>query len=644
MSVGKRANLVVVVGLMMALVGDVAASPEGVLRRAKGLKHHRERLLLERLGPPSPVTSPATQERSFVPTVGKADNFKVLDHVSLGGVAPEADVELFDHRGSTGEHAYVGTWSPGCTGRGVKIVDVSRPKRSELVAVARLKRDEVSYEDPVVKRVGKRDVLAVGVQGCGRFSHGGGLALFDVTHPKRPEKLSYLPVPGFIGVHELDLARRPGGRVIALLAVPFSSHGGDFRIVNITYPKHPKTLAAWDIVSDSSLEITAGDRELTNRGQGIGYFNAYFAHSARAAEHGSTAYVSYWDAGVLKFDISRLRQPELIGQTTFHGDDDGDAHSMTPYNNGGERYILQNDEDVEPLSPPRVTSSATGTRRYPAIETLDLPTPVLNRTGPVSGLFHDAGVGCSPEDFEGAGGRTVAFEFENPFGRKDPPCGLGRQLVFAARAGARAVLINSFRPYRADAFFFFFCCRGRVLDELAEKGKDMPVVMVSDIDGLVDSIRATPDPRSVRVNLAPTTPAVGFLRVFAESTAADTNGDGVPEYQQVGQFAGLPHVRKELRTPNGVWSIHNTEVMGDRAYSSWYSHGIVALDMSDPTDPSKVGQFVPPTDDERRKTLGRGPALTWGLALDRQSGLIYVSDVRTGLWIIKPTGPAAPSD
>ncbi|MBA3629890.1 MAG: hypothetical protein H0W55_09495 [Actinobacteria bacterium] len=643
MSVGRRAHLVVVVGIVMTLFGQAGASPQEVPPRAKSLKESRQRFLFDRLGPSSAVTSPATQERTRVPTVGKAENFNVLDHVSLGGGAPDADVELFDHGGAVGEHAYVGTWAAGCTGRGVKIVDVSRPSRSELVATARLRRDEVSYEDPVVKKIHKRDVLAVGVQDC-NFGPNGGLALFDVTHPKRPEKLSYLPVPvSFGGVHELDVARRPGGRVIALLAVPFSTRGGDFRIVNITYPKHPETLAAWDIVKDSSLEITAGDREITSLGQGIGYFNAYFGHSARAADHATTAYVSYWDAGVLKFDISRLRRPQLVGRTTFQADDDGDAHSMTPYKSGGERYILQNDEDEESQSPPRVTSNATGTRQYPAIEALGLPTPVLTQTGPVSGLFHDAGSGCSAEDFEGGEGRIVAFEFEDPFSRNSP-CGVGRQLVLAARAGARAVLVNSFRPYRPDSFFLsgFFCCR-KVRDELAKKAKDMAIVAVADIDGLVDSIRATPDPRGVRVNLAPRIPSLGFLRIFAESTAADTNGDGVAEYRQVGRFAGLPHVRGQLHTPRGLWSIHNTEVMGNRAYSSWYSHGIVALDMTDPTDPTKVGQFVPPTDDERRQTLGRGPAMTWGLALDKQSGLIYVSDMRTGLWIVKPTGPAAPS-
>jgi hypothetical protein len=33
----------------------------------------------------------------------------------------------------------------------------------------------------------------------------------------------------------------------------------------------------------------------------------------------------------------------------------------------------------------------------------------------------------------------------------------------------------------------------------------------------------------------------------------------------------------------------------------------------------------------------------WGLAIDPETGIVYASDMRTGRWIIQPTGPAAPS-
>ncbi len=93
--------------------------------------------------------------------------------------------------------------------------------------------------------------------------------------------------------------------------------------------------------------------------------------------------------------------------------------------------------------------------------------------------------------------------------------------------------------------------------------------------------------------------------------------------------------------PPGSWSIHNTEVLGGRAYSAWYSAGIVALDMTDPTDPHLVGQFVPKTSRRHANSLGTGPAEVWGVAVDPDTGIVYASDMRTGLWIVRPTGDAA---
>ena len=62
-------------------------------------------------------------------------------------------------------------------------------------------------------------------------------------------------------------------------------------------------------------------------------------------------------------------------------------------------------------------------------------------------------------------------------------------------------------------------------------------------------------------------PAWGYLRVYDARTG-----------RQVADFDDAPNVRA-LPVPEGEWSIHNTEVRGDRAYSSWYSNGIVALDL-----------------------------------------------------------------
>src|ERR671918_2563342 len=184
-----------------------------------------------------------------------ADDFTVLGHANLGGGVPNGDVAFFDHGGSVGKYAYVGTWSGQCTGQGAKIVDVNDPTHPKWEGFVGARRNS-SNEDVVVGRIGSRDVLGIGVQSCGPGGSDG-LALFDVTDPRNPQELSFLATPS--GVHELDLVTRPDGKALALLATPFTefldtyfgtSFGGEFRIVDISNPAAPSPLSDWGIIAD----------------------------------------------------------------------------------------------------------------------------------------------------------------------------------------------------------------------------------------------------------------------------------------------------------------------------------------------------------------------------------------------------------
>jgi hypothetical protein len=633
--------------LVAAGLTDVAGAHRGKTSRHR--QWHREQRLAQQETRHHELKGfEAHEAKKFAagpPSQLVADDFDVLGHVNLGGGSPNGDVYFFDHGGDVGKYAYVGSWSSPCSGAGAKIVDVNDPSHPKVVARVG-GRTGVSNEDVVVIEIGTMDVLGIGVQLCKAQGGSGGLALFEVTDPTDPQFLAFHPVPAG-GVHELDMVTRGDGTSLALLAVPFTefdneyfgaNSGGEFRIVDITDPAAPVEVADWGVIADSTLEnFGAGGQEVDSSFQGLGYFAAHYAHSARAADGGMTAYVSYWDSGVLKFDISDPSEPILVGRTQYDGDDDGDAHSMTPYDDGGTRYILQNDEDTEALSPALVSSSATGATEYSGIEEPWAPT-LLSEVGTVTGTIHDAGDGCQASDFTGAAGDVALVDTVDPFyvgiiPGWTVPCSIGSQALRAAEADAAAVLFNLISP--DDAWPFFV----GDLRAVQRAAGGMPMVQISDIDGMADAIRAASGP--VTVTLDPTEPSHGYLRVFSEDSATDVNGDGTPEYQQVGQFAGLPHVQGELFPPPGTWTIHNTETLGDRAYSSWFSHGIVALDIGDPTSPELVGQFVPPTSQRLASSMGHGPAEVWGVAIDPETGIVYASDMRTGLWIVEPTGDAA---
>ena len=575
-------------------------------------------------------------------SVRVAENFDVLGYHPLGGGSPHGDVYFFDHGGSVGKHAYVGTWSTPCSGGGVKVVDVNNPRRPRLVSVAG-GAPGTSWEDVVVQRIGNRVVLGVGVQQCNTNGFGA-LALIDVTDPANPRTLSLLRGDEY-HVHELDMVVRAGGTALALLATPHNETfdifglelGGELRIVDVTNPAAPVERSNWGIIADSDLEIIQGNDPVSSTWQGIGYDVRHYGHSARAADGGNTAYVSYWDGGVVKLDISDPAKPVELGQTTFPVHADGDAHSMTPYEVGGQRYILQNDEEASQLSGPIVTSAATGGDEFTGIEETWAPT-LLSDTGTVTGTMHDARDGCQASDYAGAAGKIAVADSVDPYyvgllPGWSVPCPIGNQVVLAAAAGAKALVSNLISL--DDAYTYF---QGN-LKAVTRAAAGMPVVQIADIDEMVQRLRAAP-PASRTITLRPGPFEFGHLRVFREGSV-NTDGDPLPDYQQVGEFADLPYVRGSRNPPPGTWTIHNTEVRGTRAYSSWFSHGIVALDVSNPTNPRKVGQFVPDTSQRYTAGLGAGPTNFWGVAIDYETGTIYGSDMRSGLWILQPTGAAA---
>jgi len=580
------------------------------------------------------------------PAAAVADNFKVLGHHDLGALDTNGDV--WAH----GNFAYVGTWSIPCSGLGVKVVDVSNLGAPRLIGRLAA-RPGTSAEDVVVRRVKTQlfrgDLLAVGIQRCGDEqaldTQQFGAEFWDVSDPYRPIRLSEIGLTtGGGGVHELDLFQR-GGRVYALLATPFSEWfdpfpGGDARIVDVTNPRAPVQVGEW-----------GAGAHLLSPGPffGIGSFGAAFGHSIRASEDGRRAYVSYWDLGVLTLDIGDPTNPVLLTRTQYAPDDDGDAHSMTPYEaENGRLLILQNDEDFDPTSPTHILfQGGQGIGQFSPSGPAVWELPGHSLSAPVVVAAND---GCDAGDYPvGTSGKIAVVRtplpFFDPAPAPIPLCLQAQQEAAAAAAGAVAVVHD-----------FVSTATSPQWSDFADPPLKIPVLFTSHAtaQGMVAAGRATLQGRE---------PSWGFLRIFDATTGG-----------QVAKFDDAPHVH-ELPPPMGFWSIHNTEVAGDRAYASWYSNGIVALDLESldervPGDPELVGQFVPPAAPSPVPFLSDIPVV-WGVAVrsrkvendgddrgakdrggrddegrdDEKRGkirrpVVFASDMNSGLWIVEPTGEA----
>ncbi len=88
----------------------------------------------------------------------------------------------------------------------------------------------------------------------------------------------------------------------------------------------------------------------------------------------------------------------------------------------------------------------------------------------------------------------------------------------------------------------------------------------------------------------------------------------------------------------GYYSAHEIVLVNDIEYLSWYSDGVRIVDVSDPAQPEEIGHFVPPpTADPQQHFRGQGRgsdfAMVWSVKI--ADGLIYMSDMNSGLWIVR---------
>lgn len=93
---------------------------------------------------------------------------------------------------------------------------------------------------------------------------------------------------------------------------------------------------------------------------------------------------------------------------------------------------------------------------------------------------------------------------------------------------------------------------------------------------------------------------------------------------------------------DGRYSAHNAVLLNGIDYAAWYSDGLRIVDVSDPTAPEELGWFIPPVQVDPQDYWAapdgvRSLAMVWGVHVTQ--GLIYVSDMNSGLWIVRYAPP-----
>jgi hypothetical protein len=93
------------------------------------------------------------------------------------------------------------------------------------------------------------------------------------------------------------------------------------------------------------------------------------------------------------------------------------------------------------------------------------------------------------------------------------------------------------------------------------------------------------------------------------------------------------------------YSSHNPTLTRNLALDAWHSGGLQAIDIEDPGAPAQTGWFSPtpaPQVALEDPALSRGPnkVVMWSFPIVND-GLIYVVDIRNGLFVLRYTGPRA---
>jgi len=248
--------------------------------------------------------------------------------------------------------AYLGSWGgpSECPGQGVRVIDLRDPTAPTPIGTA------AGYAGTTAEHLAavhyattafSGGVLFAGIQRCA--ASGGapsGLAIWDVTDPGHPAELAFLSTGrGSRGVHELTVRQR-GDRWYAYLAVSNAEAGGDpgdLRIIDVTDPRQPIEVVNWGARRDAGLQVGAGAQCAPDC---RGAVPQAFLHSVALSPDGGTAYLSYWDLGVIMLDVSEPNAPRWLGRFAEPATAEGNTHSVALAHGG--KLALVADETFGP--------------------------------------------------------------------------------------------------------------------------------------------------------------------------------------------------------------------------------------------------------------------------------------------------------
>ncbi len=424
-------------------------------------------------------------------------------------------------------------------------------------------------------------------------------------------------------MHNLFLfSQGPNDYVAAVAGTAFDN----LMIFDITDPTSPTLASAWgaeELFDPGVGDLTFADPNAVDRVldailswlfDGFGASQNRFLHDITISADGARAYLSNWDAGLVLLDISDPTDPEVISvavdPTNGSIDDEVNSHAAWPSADGS--VVVETEEDFEVFSGEQPLSNFTFQER---------PTNTI----PGVGISTNAG-----SDFEAnPTGNNVTVTETSVTVNSGPLAGN----VYPAEEGAGdQPKLADVGPVTGDAVWIGRACDGDpVLNEAEFEADDIAVVRRGACffgDKLANAA-AIGASAIVIANNVPDT-VWGGVRIWDYSDPAN------PVLASTFNTVCSANPTDTSCDPRGTYTVHNVIVERDKAYISWYSDGVLILDISDPSDPVEIARYH--REGSEFEAENGGIQDVWGIYKEPRTPWIYASDRNGGLYILKEYG------
>ena len=604
------------------------------------------------VGSYDPSAELSALDTALAGVVSSGPSANVIKNLALSGrgvrLAPGGTTDVYALNG----YAYIGTFNTPCgdgtgaNGSGVRIFDVHNKNKVTpagfITSVAGSRINDIK-----VASMNSGTILVHSNESCAGGP--GGYEVYDVANPLNPVHLAHVQVDDSnatlrdvfgvvdVGVHNLFLFTQGTRDYVALQA---EGEFGSFQIHELTDPSAPTFVSAWGAEELCTLPFCSTDPQNETDPDvildtifgwmrtGFGASQNKYLHDMNITPDGTQAYLASWDAGLVLLDISDPTSPTLVSVALdvangSPGDGEVNSHSVWPSEDG--TIIVEGEEDF----------SAWEATVPPSNLTLDSPFPG-NPTIPGTAISTTAGDDFAANQTGNTG--TVTGSSVSVTG--GPLAGNTYPAVELATA-AGSPTFGTTGPLSGELVWIGQACSTTLGDPILNAGSIGPGdIAVARRGGCFFEEKAAAAASVgasalVLANNNPTSTPWSGLRIWDYSDP--TSPVLASTFDTVCSASTAPGGTCD---PRGTYSSHNVIVETTdnkvKAYISWYSDGVLIIDVSDPYNPVEVGRYHQAG--SSFETSNGGIQNVWGVHKIVGEPWIYASDRNGGLYVLKEYG------